>query len=133
MTDWRWISAPMVMALHDAQIAEHGGLDGVRSLDAVLAALARAETKACYVEPEPDAAALAAAYAYGLARSHGFSDGNKRTAWLAARLFLAANGYRLVFGPHDAIRTMLAVAAGDMDEEALAQWFRERLAGLAVP
>src|SRR3954454_16315595 len=65
----------------------------------------------------------------GLARNHGFADGNKRTAWVAARLFLADNGYRLRFEPMDAVRTVEAVAAGALDELALAAWFRDRLVG----
>ncbi len=73
---------------------------------------------------KPDAAALAAAYAYGLVRNHPFADGNKRTAWVMARLFLADNGYKLQFDPADEVRTMEAVAAGKLRESELATWFR---------
>jgi len=76
---------------------------------------------------KPDAADLAAAYLYGLARNHGFSDGNKRTAWVVARLFLADNGYRLRFDPAEAVRTVEAVASGTLAERDLAAWFRDRL------
>lgn len=76
---------------------------------------------------DPDAAALAAAYAFGLARNHGFADGNKRIAWVVARLFLADNGYRLQFDKVDAVRTVEALAAGRLDEDPLAEWFRARL------
>ena len=90
---WRWIDASLVYAIHDRQLAEHGGLDGIRDRGGVESALARPRNLAEY--GEPDAAALAAAYAYGLLRNHGFADGNKRTAWVAARLFLADNGCKL--------------------------------------
>ena len=127
MSAWRWLRADTIFALHDIQIAEHGGLGGVRSTATVLSALARPEQLTAYADPPPDAAALAAAYAYGLARSQGFSDGNKRIAWLAARLFLVDNGYRLEFEPLEAVRIILATAAGTVSESDLAQWFRDRI------
>lgn len=126
MTAWRWVRADLTYAVHDRQLAEHGGLDGVRDKGAVESALARPQNLDVYVGA--DAAALAAAYAYGLARNHGFADGNKRTAWVVARLFLADNGYRLKFDPTDAVKTMETVAAGALDEAALAEWFRQRIA-----
>ena len=126
MTVWCWIAADVAYAIHDRQLAEHGGLDGVRDLSAIESALARAQNLAAY--GEPDAASLAAAYAYGLSRNHGFADGNKRTAWVIARLFLADNGYRLRFDPADAVMTMEAVAAGGLGEDQLAAWFRQHLA-----
>jgi len=126
MTSWRWIGSSLVYAIHDRQVAEHGGLDGVRDQGAVESALARSQNLAAYTEP--DASALAAAYAYGLARNHGFADGNKRTAWVIARVFLADNGYRLVFDPADAVRTVESLAAGALSEDQLASWFRQRIA-----
>ncbi len=125
MMDWRWLSPEVVFAVHDRQLAEHGGGDGLRDIGLVESALARPQNLAAY--GAPDAAALAAAYAYGLEKNHGFVDGNKRTAWIAARLFLADNGYRLGFDKIDAIKTVEAVAAGQMSEEELADWFRQRL------
>ncbi|TAJ89309.1 type II toxin-antitoxin system death-on-curing family toxin [Reyranella sp.] len=125
MTVWRWISPEVLHAIHDRQIAEHGGPDGVRDSGAIESALARPRNLAAY--GKPDAADLAAAYAYGLARNHGFVDGNKRAAWVAARLFLADNGYRLRFDPADAVRTVEALAADTLDEAQLAAWFRDRL------
>ncbi len=89
------------------------------------AALARPQNLANYAEP--DAAALAASYAYGLTRSHPFADGNKRTGWVVARLFPADNGYRLQFDPADAVRTIESVAAGTVTESELAEWFRQRI------
>lgn len=103
-------------------MAEHGGLGGIRDPGAVESALARPLNLAAY--GAPDAADLAAAYAFGLARNQGFSDGNKRTAWVAARLFLADNGHRLVFSPAEAVATMEAVASGALTQAALAAWIR---------
>jgi len=125
MNAWRWIRADLTYAVHDRQLAEHGGLDGMRDKGAVESALARPQNLDVYASA--DAAALAAAYAYGLARNHGFADGNKRTAWVVARLFLADNGYRLRFDQSDAVRTMEMVAAGALEEAGLAQWFRQRI------
>jgi len=125
VTDWRWVGAAVVYAVHDRQLAQHGGLDGIRDRNAVESALGRPQNLAAY--GDPDAAALAAAYAFGLARNHGFADGNKRTAWVVARLFLSDNGYQLSFDPRDAVTTMETVAGGGLDESALVTWFRERL------
>lgn len=129
MRSWRWVEAQIVWALHDRQLAEHGGLPGVRDEGAVLSAVARPRNLAAY--GEPDGAALAAAYAYGLARNHGFFDGNKRIAWVVARLFLADNLYRLRFEPADAVRIVEALAGGALSEDELASWFRDRL--IAAP
>ena len=115
----------VIIAIHDRQLAEHGGSEGVRDAGGIESALARPVNAANY--GAPDAADLAAAYAYGLAKNHGFVDGNKRIAWIAARLFLADNGYRLSFDPIDAIRIMESVAGGIVTEADLAAWFRERL------
>jgi death-on-curing protein len=111
--------------VHDRQLSEHGGLDGLRDRSALESALARPRNLAAY--EQPDAASLAAAYAYGLARNHGFADGNKRTAWVLARLFLMDNGVRFRFDPADAVLTMEAVAAGSLTERDLAAWFRSRM------
>ena len=123
--NWRWIGAELVYALHDRLIAEHGGPDGLRDRNALESALARPQNLASY--ENPDAASLAAAYAFGVARNHGFLDGNKRTAWVLARLFLADNGFVLSFDAIDAVRTVEALAAGSLDEVQLAAWFRARL------
>ena len=124
MKRWRWVRADVVYAVHDAQLAEHGGLPGLRDQGMLESALARPRNQAAY--GNPDAAALAAAYAFGLVRNHPFTDGNKRTGWVTARLFLADNGYRLHFDPADAVRTVEALAAGKLSEAELAAWFRER-------
>ena len=97
----------------------------MRDAGAVEAALARPMNLAAY--GEPDVADLAAAYAFGLARGQGFVDGNKRTAWVVARLFLVDDGRRLEFDAPDAVRVMEGVAAGTVPEAELAAWFRSRL------
>ncbi len=124
---WRWVAPGVVLAIHDRQIAEHGGIGGIRDIGAIDSALQRPVNRASY--GEPDVAELAAAYVYGLSKNHGFMDGNKRTAWVIARLFLADNGQNLEFDPADAIRTMEGVAAGQISEAELAAWFRSRLDG----
>ena len=122
---WRWIDARVVLAIHDRQLAEHGGADGIRDGGAIESALARPTNLAAY--GNPDAAELAAAYIYGLAKNHGFIDGNKRTAWVTGRVFLADNGLALDFAPLDAIQVMEGVAAGRITETELALWLRSRL------
>lgn len=124
---WQWVQRDTVFAVHDKQLAVHGGLAGIRDLNTVESALNRAPNLDVYGNPPPDAADLAAAYIYALATSHGFSDGNKRTAWVIGRLFLAINGETLVFSEIDAINFMLAVAAGNLTEPQAADWIRQRL------
>lgn len=125
---WQWVQRETVFAVHDKLLAVHGGLTGIKDLNAVESALHRAQNLHALGNPPPDAADLAAAYIYGIATSHGFSDGNKRTAWVIGRLFLALNNQMLVFDQVDAINFMLAVAAGDMPEQQVADWIRQRLA-----
>jgi len=112
-------------AIHERQLAEHGGLSGILDNGRLESALSRPQNIAAY--DAPDAAALAAAYACGLALNHGFADGNKRTAWVVARLFLADNGYSLSFDAADAVFTMESVATGMLSEAGLADWFRARM------
>jgi death-on-curing protein len=122
---WRWIRLDVVLAIHDRQLAEHGGLSGAVDLKRLDAALARPKNLVAY--GKPDAAAIAAACAYRILRNHPFADGNKRTAWVTARLFLADNHRQLCFNPADAVRVMENAAAGSVKEKALAKWFRERI------
>lgn len=124
---WQWVRRDTIFAVHDKQLAVHGGLDGIRDLNAVESALNRAQNLIAYGKPPPDVADLAATYIYGIATSHGFSDGNKRTAWVIGRLFLAINGATLAFKEVDAINFMQAVAAGMMTEQQVAEWLRQRL------
>jgi death-on-curing protein len=125
VTEWIWIKAEAVPAIHDRQLAEHGGPIGTRDAGALESALARPQNLAAY--GNPDAAGLAAAYAFGVARNHPFADGNKRTAWMLARLFLAANGVSIRFDKQDATRTVQALAAGQLSEDELAEWLRKRI------
>ena len=125
MSQWVWLRTDVVQALHDRQLAEHGGPAGVRDQGALESALARPQNLAAY--GDPDAAALAASYAFGIARNHAFVDGNKRTAWVAARLFLELNGVAFRFDKVEATRTVLALAAGQLGEDELADWFRDRI------
>lgn len=125
MKRWRWVREDVVYAIHDRQLAEHGGSEGLRDPAALDSALARPRNFAAY--ERPDVAALAAAYAFGLVRNHPFVDGNKRTAWVVARVFLAINGQRLEFDPHDAVTRMETLAAGTLGESELAKWFQQGL------
>lgn len=121
-----WVSEAVVLAVHDEQLAEHGGAAGVRDRSLLQSALARPRNIATY--GKPDLADLAAAYAVGIARNHAFVDGNKRTAIIvAAGVFLPVNGYELTVTNEDMVRVMLAVAEGSMPEPRLAAWFRERM------
>lgn len=121
---WRWVSRQALLLLHAESLAEHGGATGLRDAGLLDSALARAQNIAAYVAP--DYAQLAAGYGFGLAKNHAFVDGNKRAAFLATGLFLAINGYRLQASQADATLTMLALAAGEIDEPAFANWIRER-------
>jgi death-on-curing protein len=119
---WVWVDASVLLAVHDEQIAEHGGAIGIRDAGLFESALARPMQLAAY--GEPDAAALAAAYGFGLARNHPFVDGNKRTAFVAVELFLLLNGHELVADDVDCVLTMLKVAAGELPEADFAEWLR---------
>lgn len=121
-----WIEAEVALAIHDRQLAEHGGPVGVRDIAMFESALARPRNQWAY--GADDICALAAAYAFGVARNHPFVDGNKRTAWVLARLFLSLNNTKLSFNPTDAVRAMMALAAGELSEDELADWFRTRVA-----
>jgi death-on-curing protein len=120
----------MLDAIHQAQLREHGGTPGVRDEGLLESALARPRHKFAYAK-RADVATLAAAYAFGLAKNHGFVDGNKRVAFVAAYVFLGLNGYDLDAAEPDVATTMEGVAAGRMREAALATWFREHLAPLS--
>ena len=125
MSRWIWLDPAVLQAVHEEQLAEHGGASGTRDAGLFESALARPENLAAY--GEADAAALAAAYGWGLARNHPFVDGNKRTAFVAAELFLMLNGHELAADDAACVLTMLAVASGDMGEDAFAAWIRSHL------
>jgi death-on-curing protein len=122
VTGWVWPDREVIIAVHEMQLAEHGGLAGVRDVGLLDSALSRAPNLAAY--GDADAAALAAAYGYGLSRNHPFIDGNKRTGFVAAELFLNLNGFELEATDADCVITMLGVAAGEVSEESFAAWLR---------
>jgi death-on-curing protein len=126
MTEPRWLPKDLVLAVHDRQLAEHGGMSGVRDEGLLESALARPQNLFAY--GQGDLPALAAAYAFGLARNHPFVDGNKRTAFVACELFLAANGFDLAASDEECLAMTLALAASEIDEAEFASWLRENVA-----
>lgn len=121
--EWRWVAESVVYAIHDEQLAEHGGLSGLRDKALLLSALARPQHLAAY--GTPDVADLAASHAIGIARNHPFMDGNKRTALVVAiGLFLPLNGYEVIVDNAEMLRVMLAVAEGTMPGVEFAAWVR---------
>jgi death on curing protein len=121
-----WVAESVVLAIHEAQLAEHGGIAGIRDEGLLSSALARPHNLEAYGD-DPDAAALAAAYAFGIARNHPFLDGNKRTAFVVMELFLNLNGWSLAATDGECISMMLSVAVGDTGEEGLADWLRSHV------
>jgi death on curing protein len=123
--DWVWVLPAVAEAAHAEQLAEHGGGEGVRDPGLMASALARPQNLAAY--GEPDAASLAAAYAFGIARNHPFVDGNKRTAAVVSETFLMLNGFLLEATDAEVVVAFVALAAGELGEEELADWFREHM------
>jgi death-on-curing protein len=122
---WVWLDPGVLMAVHDEQLAEHGGASGVRDAGLLDSALAKPQHRAHY--GQPDAAELAAAYGYGISRNHPFMDGNKRVAFVAVELFLDLNGWQLVASDLECVMTMLHVAAGEIEEAEFANWIRRNM------
>ncbi|MDZ4801341.1 MAG: type II toxin-antitoxin system death-on-curing family toxin [Bryobacteraceae bacterium] len=120
-----WLREDMVRAFHLDQLAQHGGMAGVRSSELLESALARPQNLAAY--GSPTLADLAASYAFGLAKNHPFIDGNKRVAFASAGAFLAMNGYTLTVPQAEAAAKILALAAGEIDEADLAAWIDSNL------
>jgi len=120
-----WIEESVVLAVHEEQLAEHGGAVGIRDLGLLQSALARPQHLVAY--GKPDVAALAAAYGYGIARNHPFMDGNKRTAFTVTELFLTLNGYELLADDSSCVVTVLQVAEGSLAEAEFADWIRANL------
>lgn len=127
---WIWLSDKLLLLVHEEQLAEHGGPGGVRDAGLLASALGRPQHRALY--DSPDAAALAASYAFGIARNHPFTDGNKRTAFVAMEVFLDLNGYELTATDEACVLKTLGLAAGDIDEATFAQWIRAHLAPRAI-
>jgi death-on-curing protein len=123
MTDWRWLSREAVEIIHGEQLREHGGLAGIKDENALESGLARPLNKAAYGDPSVHE--LAVAYLFGVVRNHPFSDGNKRTGFLAAYTFLQINGYEFAASDAAVIAFVLSVAAGEIDEDGAAAFFRD--------
>lgn len=124
MDDPIWISVDLAIAIHQRQLAEHGGAEGLRDPGLRESALNRPRHLFAHSDPSPGIPALAAAYAFGIARNHAFIDGNKRTAYVVCRTFLLLNGFDLIASREERYRTFLALAAGQLDEEALTIWMK---------
>ena len=122
-----WISKRLALAIHDRQLAEHGGSMGVRDETLLDSAIARPQQLFAYGDPPPDLAALSASLAYGLARNHPFIDGNKRTAAVACETFIRLNSARLQADDVQLYPIYLALAEGSLSESGFAEWLRERL------
>ncbi len=121
----RWIKESSLLAIHEVQVAEHGGSHGIRDIALLQSALARPQNAVAY--GSPDIADLAAAYAVGIARNHPFLDGNKRTAWVVAETFLLKNGYELMANNRESLPIMLSVAEGASPEAEFAAWLRAHI------
>lgn len=129
MADYRWLDRELILAIHEEQLAQHGGGVGIRDEGLIDSALGRPQNLAAY-NPDADLCNLAASYAYGIAKNHPFIDGNKRTAYVAMELFLIDHGMVLTAEDGDAVLTFLALAASEISEEQLADWIRRNSAAL---
>lgn len=123
MSEPVWLTVELVVAFHDEQLREFGGPPGLRDAGMLESALGRPQNKWSY--GETDLAALAAAYAFGIARNHPFVDGNKRAALLALVTFLGLNGVDLVADQAEAVVVIRELASGEIEEEGLARWIRD--------
>ena len=123
MTEPEWLSKALILAIHDEQLAEHGGGTAVRDDGLLESALMRPQNRLAY-DAAADLATLAAAYAFGLARNYSFIDGNKRTAYVAAEVFLEMNGMTLAANDEACVLMMLRLAAGEIEQDAFADWLR---------
>ena len=124
--EWIWVALDVAIAAHAEQIAEHGGGEGIREAGLLDSAMARPQNLALY--GDPDVSELAASYAFGIARNHPFVDGNKRTAAVVSETFLVLNGHVLTATDAELVITFVALAAGELSEEELTDWFRDHLA-----
>lgn len=126
MPEPRWLPRIVVDAIHHDGIASHGGVPGLRDEGALESALARPRQMHAYGDG-PDVAILAAAYTFGFARNHPYHDGNKRIAFMTMAVFAELNGWELVASETDVIETMLRLAAGELEENQLAEWLHSHL------
>ena len=122
-----WIRLDVVLAIHAAQLAEHGGLDGLRDRNRLESAIASPQNLFAYGNPTPDIAAMAAQYAFAIACNQVFLDGNKRTALVVCRTFLLLNGHNLVASQDAKYQTILKLANGQFDIQQMADWIRAHL------
>ena len=122
-----WIDRALALAMHDRQLAEHGGGSGVRDEGMLDSALARPQQRHAYGDPPPDLAELAAALAFGLARNHPFVDGNKRTAAVACETFILLNDAALEASDDELYPHYLGLAEGSLDEAGFADWLRTKI------
>jgi death-on-curing protein len=123
----RWIRDDVVAAVHLRQLAEHGGLAGLRDEGLLASALERPRNLFAYGEPPPDISALAAAYAYGIARNHPFVDGNKRVSFVVCQAFLLINGLDIEASQEEKYNVWWRLAAGELSQDELAVWLRNHL------
>src|SRR5690348_6008766 len=130
MSEPVWVLDEVVPAIHGRQLAEHGGSAGIREGGLLASALARPKQLFAYGGAEATLPRLAAAYAYGIARNHPFVDGNKRTAFVVSMLFLQQNGLMLRATQEEKYEVFMALAAGKLDESALADWIGQRAVAL---
>ncbi len=122
---FEWIEMETVLAVHDMQIAEHGGASGIRDIGLIESALARPANMVNY--GDPDIVDLAASYAFGLAMNHGFIDGNKRTAYVVTRLFLRLHGMDFTAPPEERVLAFEKLGKGDFSAASFTQWVRKNV------
>lgn len=120
MTDPEWVAFEVVLAAHEAQIFEHGGLGGIRDQGLLESVLSRPRNLHAYADAS--LYDLAALYAIGLAKNHAFVDGNKRTAWVVCATFLELNGRSVIADQNTVVTMMLGVADGTVTENAFGAW-----------
>ena len=125
-----WIKQEAILAIHSQQLAEHGGGDGIRSVELLESALGRPQNLYHYGNPAPSIADMAAAYGYGISRNHPFIDGNKRTALVACRLFLRLNGHDIKASQVEKYTIFLSLAAGDISEAELSAWLTKNIVSI---
>lgn len=127
MIEPEWVRLDVVLAIHAAQLAEHGGLDGLRDRNGLESALASPQNLLAYGNPKPDIAALAAQYAFAIARNQVFVDGNKRTALVVCRTFLLLNGQNLIATNEEKYRAIIRLAEGLTGVDEMAEWIRTHI------
>ena len=121
MTEPLWLELPVILAIHDRLLSEHGGLAGIRDRGLLESAIGKPGNLFTY--GKPSVFELTASYSFGIAKNHAFIDGNKRTAFVTAAAFVDSNGYELIASEAEATLAMLALAAGDKSEAEMASWF----------